>query len=267
MKTRTRTIAAGLAFAVGVGVFGAAATEDWGPYKVEDRRSGITFATPETRAMQEDEFENPGMLWVERGMELWDAEDGTEGRSCASCHQDADESMKGVATTYPVYAPELGKLINIEQRINQCRTERMGAEPWKWESDQLLAMTTFVRNQSHGMSLSPAIDGEAAPFFEKGKDFYEQRRGQLDLACMHCHQFYAGGQLRANVLSQGQTNGFPTYRLKWQKVGSVHRRFRGCNDQVRAEKLPYGADDYVNLELYTNWRGRGLPVETPAVRN
>ena len=262
---RTTTTMVGVALLAG-GI-AAVATEDWGPYKVEDRRSGITFATPETRAMQEDEFENPGMLWVERGSELWEAVEGGEGKSCASCHQDAAESMKGAAARYPVLAPEVGKLMNIEQRINQCRTERMGADPWKWESEPLLSMTTFVRHQSLGMAVSPVVDGDAAPFFEKGKAYYEQRRGQLDLACMHCHQFYAGGQLRANILSQGQPNGFPTYRLKWQKVGSLHRRFRGCNSQVRAERLPYGADDYVNLELYVNWRARGLPVETPAVRN
>jgi sulfur-oxidizing protein SoxA len=84
---------------------------------------------------------------------------------------------------------------------------------------------------------------------------------------MHCHQLYAGKKLRANTLSQGQSNGFPTYRLKWQKLGSLHRRFRGCNKQVRAQPLKYGADEYVNLELYLAWRGRGLPIESPSVRN
>ncbi len=213
---------------------------DWGAYEVGDKRSGYTYAKPETRAIQDDEFENPAFLWVDYGEELWDTADGSEGKACASCHESASDSMASVGATYPVFAPELGKPINIEQRINQCRTERMGAEPWKWESDQLLSMTTFVRHQSMGMPMSPVVDGEVAPFFEKGKAYYEQRRGQLDLACMHCHQFYAGGQLRANILSQGQPNGFPTYRLKWQKVGSLHRRFRGCNSQVRAERLPYG---------------------------
>ena len=73
--------------------------------------------------------------------------------------------------------------------------------------------------------------------------------------------------IRANLLSQGQSNGFPTYRLKWQKIGSLHRRFRGCNKQVRATPYKAGSDEYVNLELYLANRGRGLPVETPAVRN
>jgi sulfur-oxidizing protein SoxA len=87
------------------------------------------------------------------------------------------------------------------------------------------------------------------------------------MACKNCHEDYAGTMIRANLLSQGQSNGFPTYRLKWQKVGSLHRRFRGCNSQVRATPYKAGSEEYVNLELFLANRGRGLPVETPAVRN
>ncbi|NKC11632.1 MAG: sulfur oxidation c-type cytochrome SoxA [Gammaproteobacteria bacterium] len=264
MRFNVRALLAGT---VALGVATAALAAQWGDKQVEDRRSGYTYAKAETRAIQDDEFENPGMLWVERGSGLWSQVDGKEGKACESCHGDAGVSMANVGNRYPVFARELGKLINTEQRINQCRTERMGADAWKWESGELLSMTSFVRHQSAGKPLEPVIDGVAQPFFEKGKAFYEQRRGQLDMACMHCHQFYPGGQLRANILSQGQGNGFPVYRLKWQKVGSLHRRFRGCNSQVRAKPYPYGADEYVNLELYVAWRGRGLPVETPAVRN
>jgi sulfur-oxidizing protein SoxA len=212
---------------------------DWGSYQVGEKRSGYTFAKPETRAIQDDEFENPAFLWVDYGEELWDTVDGTEGKACASCHESASQSMAAVGTSYPVFAPELGKPINVEQRINQCRTERMGAEPWKWESRELLAMTIYVKNQSQGEPVN----------------------------CSNCHVDFAGGQLRANILTQGQPNGFPTYRLKWQKVGSLHRRFRGCNKQVRAKPYANGSDEYVNLELFLTHRANGLPVETPSVRN
>jgi len=94
-----------------------------------------------------------------------------------------------------------------------------------------------------------------------------QRRGGLDLSCKNCHIDYPGVKIRANVLSSGLSNGFPTYRLKWQKVGSLHRRFRGCNKNVRATPYKQGSDEYTNLELYLNHRSNGLPVETPAVRN
>ncbi len=227
--------------------------------------SGYYFRNPETQAVQDEDFENPAFLWVEQAELLWDEVDGEEGKACASCHEDV-ESLKTVGTTYPIYYEPVGKLINLEQRINLCRSENMKAEPWKYESDEMLGMTALIRLQARGEPVDVAIDGEAAPFFEKGRDFYYERRGQLDLSCASCHENYAGTRIRADMLSQGQSNGFPTYRLKWQKLGSLHRRFKGCNDEVRAEPFERGSDEYVNLELYLAWRGQGLPVETPAVR-
>ena len=260
-----------------IGVIGVAALTfsfaspvfaDGKKYPVEDRRSGYSYAAPETQAIQDDDFENPAMIWVDDGENLWKTPDGEAGKACANCHEaDASETMKSTGAHYPVYNKKIGKMQNLEQRINQCRTDFMKAEPYKYESNAMLAMTTYVRHQSKGQPVHVDVTGDAAPFFEKGKDFFNERRGQLDLACKHCHEDNAGNMARANLLSQGQSNGFPTYRLKWQKAGSLHRRFRGCNKNVRAKPFGYGSDEYVNLELYLAWRGRGLPVETPAVRN
>jgi sulfur-oxidizing protein SoxA len=228
--------------------------------------SGYEFRTPETRSLQDDDFNNPAFIWVDQAMELWDKVEGEAGKSCAECHGAIEDSMKGVGASFPKWSESQGKVINLEQQINLCRTEQMKAEPWKYESDQLLGMTAWVRNQSRGMPVTVSIDGPAHDAFEKGKEFYYQRRGQLDMACASCHEANYGKYLRADLLSQGQSNGFPTYRLKWQKLGSLHRRFRGCNKQVRASPFGYGSDEYVALELYLAWRGQGLPVETPAVR-
>lgn len=240
---------------------------EWGAYQVEDRRSGYTWAQPETQAMQDDDFANPAMVLVDTGAELWNKVDGENGKSCASCHSDASKSMRGLATVYPKLDKKSGKLRAIEKQVNVCRTEQMKAKEWEWESTPMLSMTTYIRHQSRGMPVNPKVDGEYAQFFEMGKKFYYERRGLLDMSCANCHEDNAGNVIRANVLSQGQINGFPTYRLKWQKVGSVHRRFKGCNDQVRATPFKRGSEEYTNLELYVAWRGRGLPIETPSVRN
>ena len=236
------------------------------PYSVKGRRSGYTYLSEEHRQLQDDAFGNPGMLWVERGRALWDQPQGDGQQTCASCHGDVATSMRGVRTRYPQFDPRTKKLINLEQRINRCRTEQLRVEAYPYESEALLALSTFVSFQSRGMPLSVDIKGPAAPFFEAGKAFFMRRRGQLDMACSHCHDKYAGQRLRGEVVSQGQTNGFPVYRLSWQTLGSTHRMFVWCNTAIRAQPLAHGADDYVNLELYMAWRGRGLPVETPGVR-
>lgn len=228
--------------------------------------SGKKWSSETTQAMQDDEFANPAGPWQTIGEAEWNKVEGEAGKSCASCHQDAAESMKGVGARYPVYFEPWKKMMALEQRINYCRENKMKAPPYKWESDQMLGLMVHIKSQSKGMPVQVKIDGPAAPFFEKGKEFYYTRRGQLDMACSHCHEGYYGKNIRAESLSQGQSNGFPTYRFEWQKLGSLHRRFQGCNEQVRAEKHQLGSDDYVNLELYLAWRGQGLPVETPSVR-
>lgn len=264
-----RKVISGAIVAAAIALAGnaAAGEKDWGSYQVGDIRSGYTYATAATRGIQDEDIMNPAMLWVDQGEDLWSKVDGEAGKACANCHNVASKTMATVGARYPVFEPSIGKMMNIEQRINQCRVQRMKAKPFKWESAEMLSMTSYVRFQSRGVTMNVTIDGDAKPYFEKGKAFYNQRRGLLDMACAGCHVENAGNMIRANLLSQGQSNGFPTYRLKWQKPGSIHRRFRGCNKQVRAQPYAYGSDEYTNLELFLAWKGRGLPVETPAVRN
>jgi L-cysteine S-thiosulfotransferase len=176
-----------------IGLAGAALAD--APHEVDGRRSGYSYLGEETRALQDDAFANPGMLWVERGETLWSTPAGRAGRSCADCHGDAGGSMMGVRAHYPVFDPALGKPVNLEQGINQCRSERMQAAPWPWESEELLAMSAFVGFQSRGMPVAIEIEGPVAPHFERGRALWFQRRGQLDLACSQCHDDLAGRHL------------------------------------------------------------------------
>ena len=255
-----------MAGCAGVALVAASAANGPAPYEVDGRRSGYLYLSGDLRALQDDDFLSPGLFALEAGRALWDEVEGSRGLSCAACHDDATESMRGVAARYPVYDEERGGLVNLELRINEMRTEYMGAEPYRYESDELLALTTYVSAQSRGMPMAVEVDGPAAPFFAQGREFYEIRRGQLDLACSDCHDDHAGDMLRGDVLSQGQVNGFPIYRMLWSSMGSRHRMFEWCNTSLRSEPYPLGSDEYLALELYVAWRGRGLPIETPAVR-
>lgn len=228
-------------------------------------KSGKEFVSPQTRAQQEDLTVNPGMLWVEQGEKLWREPAGAESKSCASCHNEPS-SMKGVAARYPVYDARLKRLLNLEQRVQDCRTERQKASPLAYESQELLALTALVAHQSLGMPMSPRVDGPARPFFEAGRALYYERQGQLNLSCAQCHEESWGKRLRTERISQGHPNGFPAYRLEWQTMGSLHRRLRACFQGVRAEPFASGTPELVALELYLAWRAEGLAIETPGVR-
>ncbi len=228
--------------------------------------SGYHFGALKTRSQQDDEFDNPGFPSLQQGEKLWKKVEGAQQKSCATCHADASQSMKGAAAAYPKFWPASNKVINLEQRINACRDEKMSAPRWEYESTDLIAMTSFVRNQSRGLAVNVVVDGPARPAFNLGKKEHETRIGQLNMSCADCHNVRYGQKLRAETISQGHSNGFPSYRLRDKTMNSLHDRFRRCNAMARAEPHESGSDEYVALELYLAWRGAGLPVETPAVR-
>ena len=229
-------------------------------------KSGIEFASEEVRALQRDDFSNPGMLWVDRGARLWRAPAGPEGKSCASCHGDAASSMNGIATRYPRLDPGVARVVDLEGRINLCRTRKQRTDPLGHESNDLLGLTAFVARQSRGMPVAITLDPQNRKSYENGRRLYLTRIGQLNLACAHCHDRSWGRRLGAETLSQGHRNAYPAYRLEWQKPGSLQRRIRACFFGVRAEMPAYDAPELLDLALYVGWRGNGLAIEAPGVR-
>jgi len=208
--------------------------------------------------MQDDDATNPGMLWVLEGEALWQRREGALGRSCADCHAD----FKGVAARYPALDAKLGRPVNLEQRINACRTGRQGAPALAYESRELLSLTAYVARQSRGMPIEIA----SSNFVEEGKKRFQRRQGQLNLACNQCHDDNWGKKLAGNAIPQAHPTGYPIYRLEWQGLGSLQRRLRNCLIGMRAEPYAYGSPEFVELELYLMWRARGMPMESPAVR-
>jgi len=227
-------------------------------------RSGIAFVGPDVRALEADEGANPGMLWVQRGGELWAAP--APGGSCASCHRDAASSMRNVAARYPAFDRSSGEVVDLEARINACRMQRQRLSAWPREADDLLALTAYVARQSRGMPLTVAINGPAKASFDRGRALFHTRHGQMNLSCAQCHDENWGKRLLAETISQGHGNAFPAYRLEWQTLGSLQRRIRACYYGVRAEMPAPGARELTDLELYLAWRAQGLPLEVPGVR-
>jgi sulfur-oxidizing protein SoxA len=230
-----------------------------------DKRSGYTFMQRDTQAMQDDDTVNPATFWVLDGEALWNRKVGSAGKACADCHGDAQQSMKGVAARYPAFSPARGRPIDLEQRVNMCRTEQQKAPALEYESKDLLALTIYVARQSRGMPIAVTVD-KMFEFLETGRNLFHRRQGQLNLSCSQCHDDNWGKLLAGNVIPQGHATGYPLYRLEWQTVGSLQRRLRNCMTGMRAEPYPFGSPENVALELYLMWRARGLPVETPAVR-
>lgn len=230
------------------------------------RRSGFDFMGPSTQAMQKDDTLNPAMLYVKEGEALWYKGAGPGSKSCATCHGSASDSMKGVAARYPSFDNSLNRPISLSQRINQCRVRHQQTTPLRFESNDLLALESFVAMQSRGISLAPPSDPRLTPFRQAGEQTFLQRMGQLNLSCAQCHDSNPGRKLGSAIIPQAHPMGYPIYRLEWQAMGSLQRRLRNCMNGVRAEPFAYGSPELVELELYLNARAKGMPGETPAVR-
>jgi sulfur-oxidizing protein SoxA len=247
---------AGLACALAVSTMASAS----------EPRSGYEYLQQESRDMQDDDFLNPGMQSVDAGAELFN-QPGSSGESCGSCHgEDGARLDPERIAMYPVYDEKLKKPVTLQQRILIEWEERLGNKPMKYDSNEALDLEVFVRHLARGKKVNVQTSGPMQPAYEKGKEIYHTRSGQLDMACTNCHDVYPGQKIRANTLSQGQSNGFPAYRLSNGKINGLQSRFNQCYQQFRAEELPPGNDDYVALEVYVNARGNGLPIETPGVR-
>jgi sulfur-oxidizing protein SoxA len=232
----------------------------------EERRSDTTALGGETRAMQADDAANPGMLAVLDGEALWQAKAGPAGRACADCHGDAATSMRGVAARYPTWSRERAAPIDLAGQIDLCRTARQDAPPLAPESPERLALTAYVAHQSRGLPISVPADPGMVAARVRGRVLFETRMGQLNLACATCHDSNWGKRLGGAPIPQAHPVGYPIYRLEWQAVGSLQRRFRNCMAGVRAEPLPFDAPDFVDLEAFLMERAAGLAIETPAVR-
>ena len=145
---RSRTLGVLLLPALSLIALPASSTE----IPAAQKQSDYELMSPQTRAIQDDDSVNPGMFWVLDGEERWGRKDGSSNLSCADCH--TSESMRGVAARYPSFEVESQRPIDLQERINICRSRRQNATPFGYESKELLALSAFVAYQSRGASYS-----------------------------------------------------------------------------------------------------------------
>jgi len=232
-----------------------------------EARSGYEYIKPESRAMQDDDFENPGMLAVEQGQRLFNDKQYGAVKACAECHarDGAGLDTKSIAR-YPVYSKDAGGIVTLQQRISSCRDDNNGSTSLATDHPELVALETFVRNRAIGATVNVQTDGPMVGLLQAGEELYRTRYGLIDMACYQCHDVYPGQMIRGQKISQGQGNGFPAYRLGTGETTSLHQRIQQCLMLLRAEPFATDSDEIKLLGLYLMSRSNGLRIETPAVR-
>lgn len=205
----------------------------------------------------------PYEIDVEKGEEMYN-KPFADGSGYANCF-----SKPGVRHLYPQFDSKSGKIVTLEGAINACR-KAAGEKPLKYKKGAMTAMTAYMAYESRGniFDIEVPDDDRALAQYNRGKRHFYQKRGQLNLACADCHMHYAGNNIRADRLSPalGHLTHFPVYRAKWGSLGTPHRRFGGCNSQVRAKPYKAQSDEYNALEYFLTYMSNGLEANGPATR-
>lgn len=202
---------------------------------------------------------------VAHGKELFETP-FANGKRYADCFENGGI---GIRQNYPYFDTEQGEVITLELAINRCR-QANGEEPLRYKKGDIAAISAYMASTSKGKPLNIVIpdDPRALAAYEDGKKFFYTRRGQLNFSCASCHVQNAGEWIRADLLSPtlGQAANFPVHRSKWGELGTLHRRFTGCNRNIRAVPLPAQGEQYRNLEYFLTYMSNGLPVAGPTSR-
>jgi len=203
--------------------------------------------------------------YVEKGEEMFNTP-FANGKTYADC---LPKGGTGIRTMYPYFDKDSGKIKTLEEEINNCRKAN-GEKPLKYKKGAMANLTAYIAQTSRGEKFNIDVpnDERALAIYEKGKKHWYMKRGQLNLACADCHMFQSGMYARSDLLSPalGHLTHFPVYRLKWQGLGTPHRRFGGCNKQVRAKPYKAQSDEYKALEYFLTVMSNGLEANGPGTR-
>lgn len=232
----------------------------------EDFSNGVYALNKDMREQWEAIMEFPPYeLALEEGERLF-KKPFKNGKKLGSCFP---KGGKGIAQDYPMWDKKKKMVVTLPLAVNNCR-KKNGEKPWKYKKGKMAAVVAYMANTSRGKKVNVKISSAPGSMkaYNEGKKFYYARRGQLNFSCAHCHIQGSGERIRTNLLSPGlgQVTNFPTYRSKWGELGTLHRRYGGCNKQVRAKPFKAQSAEYRNLEYFHTYMSRGLPLNAPGTR-
>lgn len=201
---------------------------------------------------------------IEAGEEIWN-KPFANGKSFGSCFSDDPAQRKN----FPYWDAKRKMVVTMALAVNECLTSN-GEKPMKYQKGKIADVLAYMSYESRGQKINVEIpdDPDALAAYNAGKNFYFSRRGQLNFSCAHCHFESSGMHVRTDILSPalGHTSGWPVYRSKWGSMGTLHRRFGGCNRQVRAKSFKPQGKEYRNLEYFLTHMSNGIEYNGPSAR-
>ena len=201
---------------------------------------------------------------IESGEAMWN-KPFANGKGYGSCFADDPAQRQH----FPYWDAKRKMVVTLPLAINECRINN-GEKPLKYKKGKIADLLAYMAYESRGQKVNVKVpdDADAVAAYNAGKNFYFARRGQLNFSCASCHMESASMHVRTDTLSPalGHSTGWPVYRSKWGELGTLHRRFGGCNQQVRAKAFKAQSKEYRNLEYFLSHMSNGIEYNGPSAR-
>ncbi len=215
-----------------------------------------------------DVFENPGMMGEELGQTLYQKA-GENGKSCADCHDKPVQQFKTWATTMPKFDLRLNKMLGIEEFVTRHARATMDTD-YLMQSEQNTGLAIYLRYLANGEPIAvDTSDPNTQAALARGEALGKVKIGQLNFACVDCHEFGAERWIRGQYLSgvEGMIPHFPTYRTSRAEIWDIRKRLQWCGVAIRANELPPDAAEYGDIELYLTAKNNGKSFDVPGIRH
>ncbi len=245
-------------------------------------QSGATDAIAKYRQLLADG--NPAELWEMRGEELWQTAAGPKAVSLQQCDFGKGPGvLKGAYVELPRYFSDVGKVMDLEQRLMHCRMTLQGlsraeasARPFgsAGNPSDIEALVAYITAQSRGMTIRPPMTHPQEQLaYEIGRRFFYYRAGPHDFACATCHS-EDNQRIRLQELpnitraadAQRAYGSWPAYRVSQGEVRSMQHRLSDCLRQQRFPEPVYGADLITAISLFLARRAEGGTYDAPALK-
>lgn len=227
---------------------------------------------------------NPAELWEARGEDLWKKKAGPKNASLEQCDLGKGPGVvKGAYAELPRYFKDTNKVMDLEQRLIQCRTTLQGlsnAEAVKTpfgsvgNPSTIEGLVAYVAGESRGMKMTVSASHPAEKrAYEIGKQMFFFRGGSHDFACATCHSASKQRirlQQLPNLLEKKDAQmtyaTWPAYRVSQGEVRTMQHRLNDCYRQQRFPEPVYASDSLTALTMYLAKNAEGATYDGPGLK-
>lgn len=213
-------------------------------------------------------------LVIDEGREVFHRKND-KGQSCASCHGENAEKLKGTYAKQPSFNKRVGRVVVAPTQIGICAEERLGQAGWKENTRPNSVLDMYLASLSDGkkVDIDVTTNGPLKDAYEKGKDLFFKRTGQFHFACASCHtpptvQNYLRGQRPSTFF--GDASHYPIYHFPFALPGddlahvfTLQHQIKSCQMLSRMQQGKEGSASMTAIEVFLKASANGHPMSIP----